>query len=211
MAVAARQRRRERASVPTQEAIYRTAVDLICERGYHGTSLRDVAKAVGVQMSSLYHHYPSKQALLVAIMERTTADLIAEVAAAVGGAVAPRERLVAAIRAHVLFHAARRQEHVVADSELRSLKPDERSAIVAMRERYEQLFRDVLDDAVASGAFVIDDVAVALAGLFAMLNGVATWYRPNGRLSLEQVADQFCAIFVNGIAARRAPLRRAAA
>ena len=201
---------RERSSTRTGETVYEAAVDLMFERGYHGTSLRDVARVVGVQMSSLYYYHESKQALLVAIMEKTTADLIAVVAEAMEGAGSPRERLVAGIRAHVMFHATRRKENFVADSEIRSLEPEERATIVAMRERYEQLFRDVLKEGAASGAFVDVDVSVTLAGLFAMLNGVATWYRPRGRMSLPEIADQYCTIFLNGIATRRAPLKPAA-
>ncbi len=200
---------RERGAGRTGETVYQAAVDLMYERGYHGTSLRDVARAVGVQMSSLYYYHESKQALLVAIMERTTADLIAVVAEAMDAASSPRERLIAGMRAHVLFHATRRKENFIADSEIRSLEPAERKAIVAMREQYEQLFAQVLEDGRASGAFVELDAPVTLAGLFAMLNGVAVWYRPRGRLSLEQIADQYCAIFLNGVAARRAPIKPA--
>ncbi len=200
---------RERGAARTGETVYEAAVDLMYERGYHGTSLRDVARAVGVQMSSLYYYHASKQALLVAIMERTTADLIATVAEAMEAAETPRERLVAGMRAHVMFHAARRKENFIADSEIRSLERDERKAIVAMREQYERMYVDVLEEGRASGAFVELDVPVTLAGLFAMLNGVAVWYRPRGRLSLPEIADQYCAIFLNGIAARRAPIKSA--
>jgi AcrR family transcriptional regulator len=198
---------RERSSTRTGETVYQASVDLMFERGYHGTSLRDVARAVGVQMSSLYYYHESKQALLVAIMGKTTTDLIAVVTEAMEQASSPRERLIAGIRAHVMFHATRRKENFIADSEIRSLEKDERVAIVALREQYEQLYSDVLEEGRASGAFVVDDVSITLAGLFAMLNGVATWYRPRGRLSLEEIADQYCAIFLNGIAARRAPIK----
>jgi AcrR family transcriptional regulator len=200
-------RSHERNSTRTGETVYQAAVDLMYERGYHGTSLRDVAKAVGVQMSSLYYYYESKQALLVAVMEKTMADLIATVSEAMEAAATPREQLIAGIRAHVMFHASRRKENFIADSELRSLERAERAEIVAMRERYERLFAAVLEDGLASGAFVVADVPITLAGLFAMLNGVATWYRPRGRLSLAEIADQYCTLFLNGVAARRVPIK----
>jgi AcrR family transcriptional regulator len=171
------------------------------ERGYHGTSLRDVAKVVGVQMSSLYYYYPGKQALLVDVMRTTLTDLIAEVGAAIDGAPDPRAKLIAGMRAHIMFHAERRKENVIADSEIRSLEPEQRPAIIALRDAYERLFADVLEDGRRTGAFELADVRVALAALLAMTNGVATWYRPRGRLALTTVADQYCGILLGGIGA----------
>lgn len=209
-----RPRGQQTAASSTGETVYVVAVDLMFDRGYHGTSLRDLAKAVGVQMSSLYHYYPSKQALLVAIMDGTMADLVAggtaAMAAAGGG---PRAKLIAGIRHHVLFQTERRKECLITDTEIRSLEPENRVRNVRMRDSYERLFADALEDGCESGAFSVGDVKVAVAGLFAMLNGVAAWYRPDGRRTLDEIADQYCEIFLNGVAGRRlavAPVNGAA-
>ena len=190
----------------TGDAICRAAVDLMFERGYHGTSLRDVAKAVGVQMSSLYYYYPGKQALLVDVMRTTLTDLIAEVGAAIDHAPDPRAKLIAGMRAHVMFHAERRKENFIADSEIRSLEPGERPAIIALRDAYERLFCAVLAQGRSDGVFEVADVRVALTALLAMTNGVATWYRPRGRLALTDVADQYCALLLGGIGAPARPV-----
>jgi AcrR family transcriptional regulator len=192
----------------TGQAVYDSAVDLMFERGYAGTSLRDVAQRVGLQMSSLYHYYPSKQALIVEIMHTTMRDLLAAVREAIDAETAPRRRLVAAIRAHIMFHATRRKENFIADSEIRALEPENRARIVELRDEYEGLFNTILDEGRSQGAFGVDDVRIATRALLSMTNGVATWYQPGGRLELDEIADQYCTIFLNGIATgRRMPVR----
>ncbi len=200
-----------RDGVSTGDAIRRAAVDLMFERGYHGTSLRDVAAEVGLQMSSLYYYYPSKQALLVDVMRATLTDLTTEVGDAMAQADGPRDKLAAGIRAHILFHAERRKENFIADSEIRSLDPGERRGIVALRDSYERLFCVVLEQGRRAGAFELADVRVALTALLAMTNGVAVWYRPNGRLALPQIAEQYCSVLLDGIGAGQKVSRAQAA
>ena len=187
---------RERRS--TEREIYDAALELIYERGYHGTSLRAVAARVGLQMASLYYHYPSKQDLLMAIMRRAMEDLTATVRQAVDGLDDPTLRLGAAIRGHVLFHADRRMEAFVTDAELRSLTPANRDSIVGLRDAYETIFADTLREGVRRGAFAVPDVKLATLALMALCTGVATWFRPGGRLSLEDVADGYTRLFLLG-------------
>lgn len=87
-----------------QREIYDSAVDLFWEKGYFGTSMRELATAVGIQLSSLYHHNRSKQDFLIRIMERTMQDLTAAVREAVEAAEGVRDQLAAAVRAHVLCY-----------------------------------------------------------------------------------------------------------
>ncbi|HEY3216173.1 MAG TPA: TetR/AcrR family transcriptional regulator [Candidatus Eisenbacteria bacterium] len=185
----------------TEQSIYNAAVRLIFERGYHGTSLRAVAGEVGLQMSSLYYYFPSKQDLLMQIMRRTMSDLMATVERAIAKAADPEGRLRAAIRAHILFHAKRREEAFVVDAELRALAPANYAAVVATRDRYERLFAEVLRDGAEQGQFRVPDAKLAVFALMAMCTGVAVWYRPHGRLSLERVADIYTDLFLRGVLA----------
>jgi AcrR family transcriptional regulator len=184
----------------TERGIYEAAVRLISERGYHGTSQRSIAVAVGLQMSSLYHHFPSKQDLLVEIMARSMRDLISAVEQAVAQADGdgPEQRLRAAIRGHILFHADRRQEAFILDSELRALEPAGRELVIKLRDQYEQIFADILQQGMAEGVFRIPDCKIAVFMLMAMCTGVAVWYRPGGRLPLETVADIYTDLFLRG-------------
>ncbi len=187
----------------TEREIYSAAVRLISERGYHGMSFRALASEVGLQMSSLYYHFPSKQDLMMAIMSRTMADLGGTVEAAIDGIDDPMERLAAAIRGHVLFHAHRRMEAFVTDSELRAIEPANRTAMVQKRDEYEGIFKRLLEEGIRAGAFRPHDVSLATYAVMAMCTGMAVWYRPEGRLSLEEIADAYASLFLEGIVDRK--------
>lgn len=185
--------------LPTSDRIYDAAVSLMFERGYHGTSMRDVASSVGIQMSSLYHHFPSKQALLFRIMNQTMDDLIANARVAFAIEGSPREKLISGITSHVNFHAQNNMENFITDSELRSLEPEERKLIVAKRDNYSALFRAVIEDGQSQGQFRQADTSVALAALFSMISSVPAWFKPSGRLSLDSVAQEISFLFLDGL------------
>jgi AcrR family transcriptional regulator len=181
-------------STGTDTAILRAAAVLIAERGYHGASMRDLARAVGLQMASLYHHFGSKQELLVAIMREAMADLGAVVEAAVAEAGPdPHDRLVAAIHAHVRFHTERRPEVIVADAELRALVEPGRSEIIALRDRHQAIFRAPLDD------LGVVQAGIVTSAILTMCTDVATWFRADGPLGADEVGDVFCGLVFDGI------------
>ncbi len=190
----------ERRVKQTERDVYRAAVELIYERGYHATSLRTVARAVGVQMSSLYYYFPSKQAMLVEIMTRSMEELIAAVEAEVASAGPEAEsRLCAAIRGHILFHAERRKEAFILDSELRALERAGQRLVVKLRDRYEEIFLEILEDGAARKTLYVPDLKLIVFALLAMCTGVASWYKPGGRYSLEQIAEIYAGLALNGL------------
>jgi AcrR family transcriptional regulator len=185
----------------TEDVIYGAAVELIAARGYHGTSLRDLARAVGMQMSSLYYYFPSKQHLLLAIMARTMNEMHASVEPSVRGPRTPWEQLDAGICAHVTFHAERRDETIITDSELRALEADNRATIIALRDAYSDLFADTLMRGKRAGAFQFENIHVVTNTLMTMGSSVAVWYQPSGRLTLSQISKQLSDLFLVGVAA----------
>ncbi len=204
----------DREGAKTGDVVYARAVDLIYERGFHGTSLRDVAKAVGVQMSSLYYYYPSKQDLLMTIMTNTMRELTGAIVTAIDAVTDPRQRLEAAVHAHIMFHADRLKESVVADTELRALEPAERKKIVALRDKYERLFRELLEEGQSAGVFKITDPRLTTRALLGATTDVANWFNPGGPLTLEKVSALYCSVFIDGIGTPQVPAssrRRASA
>jgi AcrR family transcriptional regulator len=195
-------------NLPTIERIRSAAVDLMFERGFHGTSMREVAARVGIQMSSLYHHYPSKQSLLVDIMESTMNDLIGLAKRVMDAETDPKSQLGAAIRMHVSYHAQRRKENFITDSEIRSLDEDARAKVVSLRDRYSAMFRKSLVAGQKAGTFRTADPSVVLAALFGTISSLPTWYKPGGRLSLDAIADEIANMFFVGIDIYREPPAR---
>jgi TetR/AcrR family transcriptional regulator, cholesterol catabolism regulator len=173
---------------PTKERIVEAAVDLFHRQGYNATSLRQIADDVGLQVGSLYNHMSSKEQLLFDIMRDVMEELIEhteEEMASVGSD--SLDRVLAFLRASIHFHATRQKQTFIGNSELRGLSPEHRAEIVELRDRYETMLRETLQAAQDDGALEVSDVQLATFAALALCTSVATWYRPNGRLSLEDL------------------------
>jgi AcrR family transcriptional regulator len=174
----------------TRASIHAKALELIVRHGFESLTMRQLADAVGLQAGALYHYYPSKQALLSALIEaRLTAALDAASALPDGGR-APA-RLAAFARFHILHGVEHRQANHVANNELRSLSRDNFSAVMKLRTAYEKRLRLILKDGAEAGQFEMADAQVTSAALIAMLNEVIVWFRDGGRLTLEETADAY--------------------
>ncbi len=170
----------------TGPRIREAALTLFARHGFAAVSMRQIAAEVGVQAGALYNYTPDKQSLLFDLMQRHMESLLSEVARHVSGAT-PAARLESFVRFHIGFHIGRPDEMFIAYMELRNLTPDNFARIETLRRRYEDMLEAILQDGVAQGAFSVPDTKIATLGLIAMLNGVNTWYRPEGRLSQTQV------------------------
>lgn len=180
--------------VSRRRAIEDVASDLFRAHGYAGTSVRDIARALQLQGASLYAHVTSKEDVLWAIVDRAASrfEVAADAAEAQAESSRPGdavEALGALIRAHIAVLTADVGEASVFVHEWRSLGPERRAAVLNRRDAYEARFRSRIEAGIASGAFGLTDPAIASTVLLTALNGVATWYEPDGRLSADRVAD----------------------
>jgi len=192
---AARGRGRPAGTRGVEQTLRRAALDLFVERGFHGTSMRDIAARAGTNVSHLYYYYPSKASVLRSMMTSIVQDLLATLSeAAAASDDAPPERLSALVRATVLFHCRRQAEAFVGRSELRSLDPADRPEVIALHDRVTDIFRDVIADGVRQGVFRCAYRSEAVHAILTMCNGVSTWYRKGGRLSPETLADRHVAL-----------------
>lgn len=176
----------------TFDAIRKAGLLLIYRHGYEAMSLRQLASEVGLVQGSLYNHIATKQDLLFRLIVDHMAALLQAVDEALAGLTDPEERLDQFVRFHVNYHIDRKMEVFISYSELRSLEPNNFRVIVGMRRDYERRLMDILRDGIDAGVFQTDDTKTATFGILAMLSGVCTWYKPNGRLS----RDEICEIFV---------------
>ncbi|WP_019925235.1 TetR/AcrR family transcriptional regulator [Nocardia sp. BMG111209] len=171
--------------------------------GYHGTTIRDIATEAGMTSAALYHHFQSKQQILVAIMSIALADARDRVDRAIAAAgPSPVPRFRAAVSAWALFHALRRDDALVGATEIRSLDPEHRQRVIEARDEQERIFRDLVAAGVAGGEFEVDDVEVATRALLTMGSAIATWFDPTGPLRPEQVAAEFVRLGLGMVRAR---------
>ena len=187
----------------TAELIRSSAIDLFFEHGYEATSLRAIAGEVGIQVGSLYNHLSSKESLLYSIMSTIMEDLLREFDARLAVVTDSVERLRAAIEVHVFFHTARAREVFIGNSELRSLTAAHRRKVVKLRDQYEERFVDIIERGVADGSFQAPDAKLTAWAILAVGTSTSTWFRPDGRLQLEEIATRYTDLVLNGLATAR--------
>lgn len=180
----------------TAEAIREVAAMLFQQQGYQATTLRQVAAEVGIKVGSLYNHISSKEELLLDLMVAVMDDLLKSHDAAVEGKLDPLAKLRAAVDAHIRFHASHARHVFVGNSELRSLRPADRRTVIRKRDEYQHELTAILDEAAACGAVDVVDTRLQTYAIVAIGAHVATWYRPDGPLSLEQIVEQYTEIIL---------------
>jgi TetR/AcrR family transcriptional regulator, cholesterol catabolism regulator len=175
----------------------RQAARLFAEKGYHGTSIGDIAQALGVQKGSLYAHIASKEDLLYETM-RDGADAFHGALDAIPEDAPAPERIRLALRGHLRVVAEQLDIATVFVQEWRYLEGPRRDEIVAERRRYEERIRDLFREGRELGDLRADlDEAVAALLLLSAANWAYTWLRP-GR-DTDELADRFYALLVDGM------------
>lgn len=175
----------------TEAATREAAVGLIAHLGYEAVTMRRLAAEVGVQAAALYRYFPTKEELLFSLMREHMDGLIASWDEARPDAPDPVARLAAFVENHIRFHVARRHSTHVSNMELRSLSPQRLTAILKLRGQYEKELRQILRDGAETGVFRIGDVTLTAMAVIQMITGVIVWFRPDERLSVEQVAETY--------------------
>jgi AcrR family transcriptional regulator len=168
---------------------------VFADKGYHATSMRDLSRTSGLSLAGLYHYVSGKEELLFLIQRGCFERVLAGAEAAMAGESEPVARLRAFIRHHVAFFAAHMSEMKVLSHEAESLKGERAADIRRLKRRYA----DLLSGAIAAASE--RDPRLAAFGLFGMMNWIYTWYRPEGRVTAEQLADTFAEIFLHGVVA----------
>ncbi len=170
----------------TGPRIRKAALGLFARHGYAAVSMRQIAKEVGVQAGALYNYTPDKQSLLFRLMRDHMQEL-QQAYDALGETGDAQEALRRFVGFHIRFHLERPDEVFIAYMELRNLTPDNFIEIEALRRAYEDSLERILSEGQKAGHFAVSDTKIATLAVIAMLNGVMTWYRSGGRLSLDEV------------------------
>ena len=170
----------------TGPAIRDAALNLFARSGYAAVSMREIAGAVGVRAGALYLYTPDKQTLLFDLLREHMEHLKRTWSEAKAGAT-PLERLEVFVRFHIDYHLDRSDEVFLSYMELRNLNPANFQEIEKLRRSYEAELEAILADGHDSGDFRLPDVRVSTMALIAMLNGVLTWYREDGRLTRDRI------------------------
>lgn len=171
----------------TAEKLRNAALELFAKSGYAAVSMRAIAAATGVQAGAIYNHFPTKQDLLNELLQVHMETLLSSWEEAETPGLAPPDALEQFVRFHIRYHLDRSREVFISYMELRSLEDGNFHEIERLRRQYERAPRAILERGAADGSFDIIDPQVSTMAIIAMLNGMTTWYRESGRLSLDEI------------------------
>jgi len=166
------------------------AAHLFKEKGYERTTVRDIAREVGIQSGSIFHHFRSKEDILYAVMEETILFNTKRMQAALATARNSKEKVLALIRCELeSVLGVTGEAMAVLVYEWRSLSEENQQSILKLRDVYESIWLEALNEAKAEG-LVPADTFIARRFLTGALSWTVTWYRPQGNLSMDELARE---------------------
>ncbi|WP_313953762.1 TetR/AcrR family transcriptional regulator [Accumulibacter sp.] len=176
--------------------LLRAAARLFVEKGFDATTTRDIAEAVGMRSGSPFYHFRSKQELLKAAMVEGLDAGYERLLAAIDGIADPEQRLRVLVGTHLGTLLEGECPSPMLLGETRALDAAARAEIAAAFDRYQVPWQATLDELARAGKIASAAAPVRLM-LFGMLNWSKHWYRPDGRLSVDQLADSALALLLD--------------
>ncbi len=186
----------------TKEEILEAAAQIIREKGFHATSMQDIAQAVDLKKASLYHHVSNKQEILVDLLDKALDILIEEMEEVVAKPLSPVEKLRLAMRSYLNTTTGNLDLASVLLLEHRSLEPKFKKRHIPRRDRYETLWREIIEEGVEHGVFSCDNPRLVVKVVLGVANWPVMWYRPEGSLSATEIADQSADLLLEGLRVR---------
>ncbi len=186
----------------TRDDILDAAAQVFRQKGFHGASMQDIAAAVNLQKASLYHHVASKQEILLALLDRALEMLTERIAPIANQEIPADKKLREMIRVYLKSLSENSDLSSVLLFEHRSLDKKSHARHVPNRDKFEKLWRDVIDEGIRMKVFDCEDAGVAVRALMGVMNWTLTWYRPDGPKSIDQIADEDTNLFFKGLLAK---------
>jgi TetR/AcrR family transcriptional regulator, cholesterol catabolism regulator len=180
------------AGIDRRHQIVTESARLFANAGFGSVSMGDLARAVGLSKPTLYHYFSSKEEILSSVLDDGVATLLAEALCALDAARTPEERLRLLFRTHMnnfqekMFHVAvflREGNLLMSTSGL--------ERYVELRREYDHLWIEVICEGQASGVFSEGDPTVIAFGILGMLNWMVQWYSPDGRVSVDEITQEY--------------------
>lgn len=194
----------------TKGRIFTVARELFASHGYERTTLRDIATGVGIEAPSLYNHVDSKESLLFTLVCDATQDIIEHLEGSLAAAEPdPESQVRAAVHSDVRYHCYNRQTTAVGRSGLSYILSSERFTEARRRRAdYEGMFKAIVGSGIGAGVIRAGDVTVLTNALLALGAGIQTWFRLDGPMSADAVAELYADIAVRGLCSQASEANR---
>jgi TetR/AcrR family transcriptional regulator, cholesterol catabolism regulator len=183
----------------TRDGIIQAAARIFSEKGYHATSMQDIADAVNLQKASLYHHFSSKQEILAEILDQALGLINTRLELVHSQSLLPDEKLRQAMLSYFQTIAENQNLSAVLLLELRALDPELKTRQAPQREKFEQFWKDLIIEGKQQGVFTDVDPALTGRAILGVMNWTITWYRSDGPRSASEIADLFADLLLNGL------------
>lgn len=182
-----------------RDEILQASAHIFRRKGFNGTSMQDIADAVQLQKASLYHHIDSKQEILLALLDQAMDTLIAQLERVIRAQATATIKLRRATASYVNRLTEHGDLAAVLLLEYRSLEPELLSRHILKRDRFEAIWRQIIEEGIESGEFRPLDPRLVGFALLGALNWIITWFDPAGELDSGAVADRFLDLFLDGL------------
>jgi AcrR family transcriptional regulator len=182
----------------SKQAILEAAAQIIREKGFHATSMSDIASAVDLSKATLYSHIDNKQSILVALLDRALDALIEDIQPVLAAEIPADEKFRRAMHCFLSYMSENLALSSVLLLEHRSLDTDGRDEHIPRRDEYEAYWRQIIEEGVAAGLFTVDDPGLSVKAALGVASWTVMWLNPRGRLTAEEIADYSANILLNG-------------
>ena len=186
----------------SKENILQAAALIFQEKGYHATSMQDIADAVDLKKGSLYHHVESKQDILFALLNEALELILERLEFVAEQNFPPEQKIRQATRAYFSFLAENPSLSSVLLLEYRSLEEEYKKLHIPRRDQVDQIWQELIAEGASLGVFQDIEPGLVSKIMLGVLNWTITWYREDGPLSPDQLADQFTDLFLVGLLTR---------
>jgi AcrR family transcriptional regulator len=179
--------------------IQNVVAHLFARNGYHSTSMRAIARELGMNQSSLYHYFKSKENILFKLMNDAVDDALATLNEICAADLSPQEKLHEVLGFYTRYYAGDQERLIILINEMNSLSESNRRILVKKQRQYVHLLRSIINELAAGNQMKAVDPTVATFAFFGMVHYTVKWYRKEGAIGIDELAESFSQILTRGI------------
>lgn len=183
----------------SKDRIIDVAIDLFSKRGFKGTSIRDIASAAETSIPNIYHYFGNKEGLLLAILQRSSEDILRQLKHVCQLDIEPLERFRRLVAAHIRAAGNSTKEAKIFFLDDEDLSKEGNEINLRIQREILQIYLDQLDLLKEKGLVRYKSVTLLAFNILALVNWLLRWYRPKGPMSLEEISEEIVTFSMYGL------------
>ncbi len=192
----------------TQAKLLDVAIDLFASKGFKGASIRDIANAMGMSISNIYHYFGSKEGLLLSILQHSAKQVADKLHEVSEKDLEPLERFKLLLRTHLRMTEAYKKEVKIFFLDEEHLATDGNEINKQFQRDILNIYKRELENLKAKGYIVHQNLTILALNILGVINWELRWYRPNGPVTLEQITEDILNFILYGVLGRPEPAQK---